>query len=194
MEAVASASAGRASGPWMPRAPPAPPTQPPLPTTRSKPSFWRRAKRSGVMLLLLRSWTSLFCLHGCPACDETRLDGRHGDLLRRNERFGPGVDDFVLMFELIGEQLQLLRQRQTGQQLFVIAARDTGPLVEHYRALAGLDAQAGVGGTERQRIERGADGLQRIEHLIMVPVAELDSGGRDRHDNWPRGLSLFQPL
>src|SRR5438094_498794 len=98
------------------------------------------------------------------------------------------------MGELICQKLQPIGERVAREHLIPLPAAFGRPAVEHDAAAASLVAQVVPGRADHQYIYWRARRADRVEHLLIMPIAQLRSFLGDRHDDRPRRLALLEAL
>src|SRR5882672_6342437 len=98
------------------------------------------------------------------------------------------------MRELVGELLQPILERHRREELDALPAGARRTLIEHHASAPSFVTQVVGGGTDDERVERGAAVAERSEHLLVMAVAELWSFDDDRDDDRTLRFALLDAL
>src|SRR5262249_7914509 len=121
---------------------------------------------------------------------EPRASGADGRLLRRYQRLRPRECDAVLTGQFCREFLEGAWQRRAGKQRVATAAGRSGAVVEDGGAVARFFADVVRRRTEDDHVHRGADVVDRLQHVLPSPVAELRTLGGEDDDDRALGFAL----
>ena len=112
----------------------------------------------------------------------------------RDQHLGAAVGDDVLVQQLVGEPGQRFGERRFGEQLIAPSAGPLGALGEHDVPVAHFVAHRRRRHADGDDVEGRAAGLELLQHLLVLQVAELHAFRRDGHDHRTRRLPFLKAL